>query len=91
MAIDGRTIPGCYRVSSGRAWQDGRIKRMLNQGKLFVSDAASQEVARLVFARNPAAVVLGGRRGTRHQDAALQSGALRVYGRQMPGYVTGQP
>ena len=47
--IDGRTIPGCYRVSSGRVLQDGRIKRMLNQGKLFVSDAASQEVARLVL------------------------------------------
>ena len=40
--IDGRTSPGCYRVSSGRVLQDGRIKRMLNQGKLFVSDAASQ-------------------------------------------------
>ena len=32
-----------------RQLQDGRIKRMLNQGKLFVSDAASQEVARLVL------------------------------------------
>ena len=68
--IDGRTIPGCYRVSSGRALQDGRIKRMLNQGKLLVSDAASQEVARLVLpATLPQSFLEIGAR-TRHQDAA---------------------
>lgn len=86
--IDGRTIPGCYRVSSGRVLQDGRIKRMLNQGKLFVSDAASQEVARLVLpATLPQSFLeIGAGRGTK--TLLLQSGALRVYGRQMPGYVT---
>ena len=61
---------------------------MLNQGKLLVSDAASQEVARLVLpATLPQSFLeIGAGRGTK--TLLLQSGALRVYGRQMPGYVT---
>ncbi len=86
--IDGREIPGCYRVSSGRVLQDGRIKRMINQGKLFVSDAASQEVARLVLpdALPQSFLEIGAGRATK--TLLLQGDALRAYGAQIPQYVT---
>ncbi len=81
-------IPGCYRLSSGRVLQDGRIKRMINQGKLFVSDAASQEIARLVLpARKPASFLeVGAGRGTK--TLLLQGHALRIYGEQIADYTT---
>ncbi len=39
------TVPGCYRLSDGKALEKGAVKRLLNDGKLLVSDAAAQAVA----------------------------------------------
>ncbi len=86
--LDGRPLPGCYRVSSGRVLQDGRIRRLLGQGKLFVSDAASQEVARLVLPENLPQSLLEVGAGRATKTLLLQSGALRAWGQQIPGYVT---
>ena len=86
--LDGRPLPGCYRVSSGRVLQDGRIRRLLGQGKLFVSDAASQEVARLVLPGTLPQSLLEVGAGRATKTLLLQSGALRAWGQQIPGYVT---
>ena len=87
-ALEASCIPGCYRLSSGRVLQDGRIKRLINQGKLFVSDAASQEIACLVLPeRKPASFLeVGAGRGTK--TLLLQEHALRIYGGQIEDYVT---
>lgn len=83
-----RVVAGCYRISSGRVLQDGRIRRMINQGKLFVSDAASQEVAHLVLpeALPDSLLEIGAGRATK--TLLLQGGALRAFGTQIPHYTT---
>ena len=48
MALGGCAVPGCYKVASGVPLLDGRVRRMINQGLLLVSDATSQAVADLV-------------------------------------------
>lgn len=83
-----RAIPGCYRISSGRVLQDGRIRRMINQGKLFVSDAASQEVARLVLPESAPESFLEIGAGRATKTLLLQSDALRAFGAQIPHYTT---
>ena len=40
-------IPGCFCLSEGRVLFDGRVRRLISQGMLLVSDASSQQVARL--------------------------------------------
>ncbi len=81
--LDGIAVPGCFRVRNPRILQDGRVKRMFAQGKLLVSDAASQLVAASVLpAHMPASMLeIGAGRGTK--SILLQSNALRVYGSQM--------
>lgn len=83
----GIEVEGCYRLSTGRVLQDGRIRRLLANGSLIVSDAASQAVARLVLPdEKPASFLeVGAGRGTK--TVLLQSDALRVWGDQMEGYV----
>lgn len=49
--VNGRVVPGCFRIADGRVLLDGRVARMLNNGLMLVSDAASQAVASLVLAR----------------------------------------
>lgn len=85
---EGETLAGCYRLSSGRVLQDGRIKRMINQGKLFVSDASSQEIARLALSDAAPASLLevGAGRGTK--TLLLQGNALRLHGAQVADYET---
>lgn len=81
--IDGARVPGCLRVSDPRVLQDARVKRLFAQGKVLVSDAASQLVAASVLpAHMPASFLeVGAGRGTK--TILLQSGALRAYGSQM--------
>ncbi|WP_260620327.1 RsmB/NOP family class I SAM-dependent RNA methyltransferase [Gordonibacter massiliensis (ex Traore et al. 2017)] len=81
--IDGAAVPGCLRVPDPRVLQDGRVKRLFAQGKVLVSDAASQLVAESVLpAHMPASFLeVGAGRGTK--TILLQSGALRAYGSQM--------
>lgn len=84
----GVELAGCYRLSTGRVLQDGRVKRLLANGSLVVSDAASQAVARLVLPETKPCSFLevGAGRGTK--TILLQSDALRIWGGQIGEYVT---
>ena len=44
---DQDALPGCLRLENSHAVNDGRVRRAFNQGKILVSDAASQAVAQL--------------------------------------------
>lgn len=83
VVVDERPIAGCFRLSDARVLQDGRVKRLLAQGKMLVSDASSQAVAMAVLpAHMPASFLeIGAGRGTK--TILLQSSALRRYGSQM--------
>ncbi|WP_165045958.1 RsmB/NOP family class I SAM-dependent RNA methyltransferase [Adlercreutzia sp. ZJ138] len=80
-------IPGCYRIKSGRVLVDGRIDRILGQGKLIVSDASSQTVANMVLPDElpKSFLEIGAGRGTK--TILIQSAAQRKYGRQIDQYV----
>lgn len=83
VSIDGTQVPGCLLIPDSHALQDGSVRRLFSQGKLLVSDAASQFVAANVLpAHMPASFLeIGSGRGTK--TILLQSGALRTYGSQM--------
>ena len=81
-------VEGCLRLPERRSLLIPAVKRMIEQGKILVSDAASQMVATAVLPeRKPTSVLeVGAGRGTK--TILLQSAALRAYGSQMSGYVT---
>lgn len=74
---------GCYRVSNARVLTDGRIRRLFNQGKALVSDAAAQAVATCVLESGmpDSMLEVGAGRGTK--TIMLQSIATRLYDRQI--------
>lgn len=87
-------LPGCLRLENSHAINDGRVKRAFGQGKILVSDAASQAVAQMtiqtaaqVAARtgvDPADLQLlevGAGRATK--TILLQSFAQRILGTQV--------
>lgn len=85
--VNGKLIPGCYYVDDPRSLNDGRVKRALNQGKILVSDAASQAVAEVVASfKADSLLEIGAGRGTK--TILLQSNAFRKYGRQVNRFVT---
>ena len=81
-------IPGCFCLSEGRVLFDGRVRRLISQGMLLVSDASSQQVARLVLPEEKPASFLeiGAGRGTK--TILIQSNAERAWGSQIEDYVT---
>lgn len=78
--LDGIEVPGCWRVSDSHILQHTQIQRLFSEGKMLVSDAASQLVAASVLPeRMPASMLeIGAGRGTK--TILLQSNALRLYG-----------
>lgn len=87
----GLDVPGCYLLETGQVLVDGRVSRMLNNGEILVSDAASQAVAMLVLPEEgsdvPASMLeIGAGRGTK--TILLQSNALRRWDAQIGRYVT---
>ncbi len=82
------TIPGCYQVSDSRALLVPEIKQLISQGKILVSDAASQLVASSVLPDvwPTSCLEIGAGRATK--TILLQSNALRKYGDQIYTYVT---
>ena len=74
---------GCYRVPNSRILTDGRIRRLFNQGKILVSDAAAQAVATCVLESGKPGSMLevGAGRGTK--TIMLQSDAMRLFGEQV--------
>ena len=81
-------IPGCFCLSEGRVLFDGRVRRLISQGMLLVSDASSQQVARLVLPEEKPTSFLeiGAGRGTK--TILIQSNAVRKWGSQIEDYVT---
>ncbi|MDO4502561.1 MAG: transcription antitermination factor NusB [Coriobacteriia bacterium] len=87
-------LPGCFRLEDGHAITDGRVKRAFSQGKILVSDAASQAVANLTvqtaaevaqrcnLGDAPVSMLeVGAGRATK--TILLQSNAQRILGRQL--------
>ena len=73
---------GCYQVSNARALADGRIRRLFQQGKLLVSDAAAQVVASFVSDCAQGEVLeIGAGRGTK--TIMIQSDSYRENGAQV--------
>lgn len=88
MALGGCAVPGCYKVASGVPLLDGRVRRMINQGLLLVSDATSQAVADLVVGDTAPESFLEIGAGRATKTILDQSIAYRRYGKQIPEYVT---
>ena len=88
MAVAGRAVPGCYRVSSGVPLLDGRVRRMFSQGALLVSDATSQAIASLVVGDEAPSSFLEIGAGRATKTILDQSLAARRFGQQIPTYVT---
>ncbi len=88
VVVAGRAVAGCYRLSSGMVLLDGRVRRMLNQGLLLVSDATSQAVASLVVGEALPASFLEIGAGRATKTILDQSCAARRFGEQVPAYVT---
>ncbi|MCI8468782.1 MAG: antitermination protein NusB [Eggerthellaceae bacterium] len=86
--VAGRPVPGCYRLSTGLALLDGRVRRMLSQGLLLVSDAASQAVASLVVGESEPSSFLEVGAGRATKTILDQSCAQRRFGHQVADYVT---
>ena len=88
VSVNGGDIPGCYCLSEGRVLFDGRVRHMIQTGQLLVSDASSQQIARLVLPEEKPASLLevGAGRGTK--TVLIQSDAQRRYGSQIDEYVT---
>ena len=88
VSVNGEDIPGCYCLSEGRVLFDGRVRHMIQTGQLLVSDASSQQIARLVLPEEMPASLLevGAGRGTK--TVLIQSDAQRRYGSQIDEYVT---
>ena len=96
VAIDGATIPGCYRISTPTILQDASITKLFSEGKILVSDAASQMVANLVIGSSisdsvpsmgntqtkvPKVLEIGSGRATK--SILLQSNTHRLFGKQL--------
>ena len=78
--IDGAAIEGCLRVTPARVLADGRIRHLIDQGKMVVSDASSQCVASLILPEeNPATLLeVGAGRGTK--TILIEAAAMRRWG-----------
>lgn len=83
VALEGRPVPGCLLVARPAALAQEAVADLLAQGKMLVSDAASQMIAHLALpARKPASFLeVGAGRATK--TILLQSDAVRAYGSQM--------
>lgn len=80
VAVDGVSVEGCLRVAPARVLADGRIRHLIDQGKMLVSDASSQAVASLILPeRMPASLLeVGAGRGTK--TILLEGAAVRRWG-----------
>ena len=88
MPLGAAKTPGCLRVDESRSLLVPSIARQIEQGKMLVSDAASQLVAASVLPDEKPASALEIGAGRATKTILLQSGALRRYGSQIDEYVT---
>ncbi|OUO88951.1 antitermination protein NusB [Gordonibacter sp. An230] len=85
--IDGVEVPGCLRLDDPRTLLVPDVKRLLKQGRILVSDAASQWVAAnaLPEERPTSFLEVGSGRATK--TILIQNGALRRWEAQIEEYV----
>ncbi len=85
--IEGKVIPGCFRIENSRCLADPPVSQAIDTGKLLVTDATGQAVARLLLpAELPkSALEIGAGRGGK--TILLQNDAMRVFDKQIPRYV----
>lgn len=83
VAVDDVRVPGCYRVLDTRALLLPEVKRLFGQGKILVSDAASQLVAASVLPERKPETLLEVGAGRATKTILLQSGAMRAWGSQL--------
>ncbi|MBR3689909.1 MAG: antitermination protein NusB [Eggerthellaceae bacterium] len=88
VVLEGIEIPGCFKLNSGQVLADGRLRRLLNNGHLLVSDAASQAVSSIVLPENKPSSMLEIGAGRATKTILIQSNALRNWGSQIEDYVT---
>lgn len=88
MSIGDAPVPGCLRVAESRALLVPGVKRQIAQGKILVSDAASQMVAASVLPEAKPSSVLEVGAGRATKTILLQSNAQRAWGSQVEEYVT---
>lgn len=82
--LGGQQVAGCYRLPDARALLAAPVKRLFVEGKILVSDAASQTVAAAVLPTDgkPSSFLeIGAGRATK--TILLQSNAKRLYGSQL--------
>lgn len=79
-------VSGCWRVTPARVLSDGRIRRLIGDGKMLVSDASSQRVASLVLpdAEPESVLEIGAGRGTK--TILLESAAVRRWGHALKAH-----
>lgn len=84
--IDGAPFDGCYHVSPSRVLADGRIRYLIEKGKMLVSDASSQAVASLVLPdEEPRSFLeIGAGRGTK--TILLEAAAMRAWGHPLANH-----
>ncbi|MCL1799034.1 MAG: antitermination protein NusB [Eggerthellaceae bacterium] len=84
VSLSGEPVPGCFLLEEGALLQRAGIKGLFDEGKILVSDAASQFIAAHILPDTPPAGMLeiGSGRGTK--TILLQNAALRRYKSQLP-------
>lgn len=82
-AVGGSSLKGCYRIHDARSLQNSQIKALFTQGKILVSDAASQMIATLALPEKFPRSFLEVGSGRATKTILLQSNAYRRWGRQM--------
>lgn len=84
--LEDKNLAGCFRVFEPKILQHEIIKELFLDGKILVSDVASQMISSLALPENfPAKFLeIGAGRGTK--TILLQSNAVRKYGKQMKLY-----
>lgn len=82
-SIPGLDLDTCYRLMDSKAIRNPELTALFSEGKVLVSDVASQTIAYLALpAEKPGSFLeVGAGRGTK--SILLQSGACRCYGSQM--------
>lgn len=79
-------VSGCWHVTPARVLSDGRIRRLIGDGKMLVSDASSQRVADLVLPETEPSSTLeiGAGRGTK--TILLEGAAVRRWGHPLASH-----
>lgn len=83
VSVDGVSLAGCYRLLDSRALLLPEVKRLFSQGKILVSDAASQLVAASVLPDEQPGSLLEVGAGRATKTILLQSNAMRTYDSQL--------